>query len=72
MILKVSDGKGREAKLTMWGHPGDDVSGMISRSEKVAGTCEKVIKFSKFFIFGTNTFVKDNLNNIQVDHHILK
>ena len=39
---QVSDGQGREAKVTIWGHPGNDVSGMVSRSEKVAGTCEKV------------------------------
>lgn len=26
----------------LWGHPGNDVTGMMARSEKVAGTCEKV------------------------------
>lgn len=41
-LFKVSDCQGREAKMTIWGHPGNDVSGMISRSEKVAGTCEQV------------------------------
>ncbi|CAG2190190.1 unnamed protein product [Mytilus edulis] len=41
--VKVSDCQGREAKMTIWGHPGNDVSGMISRSEKVAGTCEQLL-----------------------------
>ncbi|CAG2236485.1 unnamed protein product [Mytilus edulis] len=40
--MRVSDGQGREAKLIVWSHPGNDVSGMVSRSQKVAGTCEKV------------------------------
>ena len=42
-VSKASDGLGREAKLTVWSHPGNDVSGMVARSEKVAGTCEKVL-----------------------------
>ncbi|XP_076081852.1 L-proline trans-4-hydroxylase-like [Mytilus galloprovincialis] len=41
--VQVSDCQGREAKLTIWGHPGNDVSGMVSRSEKVAGTCQQLL-----------------------------
>ncbi|XP_076091450.1 L-proline trans-4-hydroxylase-like [Mytilus galloprovincialis] len=41
--MRVSDGQGREAKLIVWSHPGNDVSGMVSRSQKVAGTCEKLM-----------------------------
>ncbi|VDI23721.1 Hypothetical predicted protein [Mytilus galloprovincialis] len=44
--VQVSDCQGREAKLTIWGHPGNDVSGMVSRSEKVAGTCQQIIEGS--------------------------
>lgn len=28
--------------MALWKHPGKDISGMIARSEKVAGTMEKV------------------------------
>jgi len=31
--------------LVIWSHPGNDVTGMLARSEKVAGTCEKVSTF---------------------------
>ncbi|KAK6168247.1 hypothetical protein SNE40_022113 [Patella caerulea] len=41
---KVDDGEKRFACLTVWSHPGDDVTGMISRSEKVAGTCEQLLE----------------------------
>ena len=36
------DGYGLKIKLASWSHPGNDVTGMVSRSEKVAGTFEKV------------------------------
>ncbi|KAA0195554.1 hypothetical protein HAZT_HAZT011294 [Hyalella azteca] len=36
-----SDGQ-RTAKLCVWQHPGDDVTGVAVRLEKVAGTMEKV------------------------------
>ena len=37
-----TDGGGFKTRLVMWGQPGRDVTGMISRSEKMAGTMEKV------------------------------
>ncbi|XP_060557301.1 L-proline trans-4-hydroxylase-like [Ruditapes philippinarum] len=39
----VGDGAGKEAHLIMWNHPGVDVTGMVGRCEKVAGTCEKLL-----------------------------
>lgn len=36
------DGNGRISRMALWNHPGRDISGMIARSEKVAGTMEKV------------------------------
>lgn len=39
----LSDGDGKESRLVMWRHPGNDVTGMLARSEKIAGTCEKVV-----------------------------
>ena len=45
-ILKHSytrdDGHGRKSRMALWNHPGKDITGMIARSEKVAGTVEKV------------------------------
>ncbi|CAC5371496.1 unnamed protein product [Mytilus coruscus] len=50
--VQVSDCQGREAKLTIWGHPGSDISGMVSRSEKVAGTCEKLLQDEVYHYHG--------------------
>ena len=40
--FQVADGEGKEAHLILWNHPGVDVTGMVGRCEKVAGSCEKV------------------------------
>lgn len=37
------DEKGRKFDRVLWSHPGHDVTGMVARSEKVAGTCEKLL-----------------------------
>ncbi|XP_022089459.1 uncharacterized protein LOC110978634 [Acanthaster planci] len=39
----LSDGEGRCSKLSLWNHPGSDVTGMLARCEKVAGTMEKIL-----------------------------
>ncbi|XP_038047430.1 L-proline trans-4-hydroxylase-like isoform X2 [Patiria miniata] len=39
----IGDGEGRSSKLSLWSHPGSDVTGMLARCEKVAGTMEKVL-----------------------------
>ena len=36
------DGHGRKIQLCLWRHPGNDITGMLARCEKVAGTMEKV------------------------------
>nr|XP_039254828.1 L-proline trans-4-hydroxylase-like [Styela clava] len=38
-----NDGQGRKAKVVLWNRPGTDITGIISRSEKVAGTMEKLL-----------------------------
>ena len=38
----VDDGHGKIVKMALWSHPGSDVTGMVARSHKVAGTFEKV------------------------------
>ena len=41
---QVADGskEGRASRLSLWSHPGNDVTGMVARSQKVAGTCQEV------------------------------
>jgi ectoine hydroxylase-related dioxygenase (phytanoyl-CoA dioxygenase family) len=39
----VNDGEGGQSKLCIWSHPGHDITGMVARSEKVAGTMEKLL-----------------------------
>ncbi|XP_074653877.1 L-proline trans-4-hydroxylase-like isoform X2 [Tubulanus polymorphus] len=41
--FSVADGEGRNSKLCLWNHPGTDISGMVGRSEKVAGTAESLL-----------------------------
>ena len=36
------DGMGRQSKVCLWNQPGEDITGIIARSEKVATTMEKV------------------------------
>ena len=42
IYFKIPDGKGKNAKLVIWSHPGDDVTGIVSRSRKVVDSCQKV------------------------------
>ena len=46
-IMKYSyrrdDGEGGKTKVCLWNQPGDDITGLIARSEKMAGTFEKVL-----------------------------
>jgi len=37
-----SGGHGRSSRLCLWNHPGNDITGMVGRCEKVAGTTEQV------------------------------
>ncbi|XP_013382437.1 uncharacterized protein LOC106153161 [Lingula anatina] len=39
----ADDGEGRAAKSTLWNYVADDITGIIARSEKVAGTMEKLL-----------------------------
>ncbi|OWF56108.1 uncharacterized protein LOC110451794 [Mizuhopecten yessoensis] len=46
-VLKFQYGRpdksGKEPKLILWQHPGEDVTGMVARCHKVAGTCDKLL-----------------------------
>ena len=40
---QVADGskEGRASRLSLWSHPGSDVTGMVARSQKVAGNMSR-------------------------------
>ena len=40
---EVANGQGRNSRASIWNHPGDDVTGMLARSEKVVTTSEEVV-----------------------------
>lgn len=39
----VKDASGRETKLTLWNHPGDDIYGMIGRCRRVVDSMEQLL-----------------------------
>jgi len=41
--FSVGDGQGRSSKLSIWKHPGSDITGMVARSEKVVNAMEKLL-----------------------------
>ena len=36
------DGSGMRAKVVLWNQPGNDITGVMAKAEKMAGTFEKV------------------------------
>ena len=38
----LDDGDGRHVFMSCWNQPGDDVTGIVARTEKIVGTFEKV------------------------------
>ena len=45
--ILLNDGHGRNSRLSVWSHPGKDITGMLARSDKVAGTIEEVMDIHK-------------------------
>lgn len=41
--MDVKDTQGRRTNLSLWNHPGDDIYGVIARSEKVARAMEQIL-----------------------------
>lgn len=39
----VEDGEGYAARMLLWNQPGDDITGMVARSEKMVNTCEALL-----------------------------
>ena len=43
LFWQLDDGAGKKSKLCLWNHPGNDITGMVGRSEKVVTTSEKLL-----------------------------
>ena len=41
--MSVADTSGRSTNLSLWNHPGDDVYGMVARSERVVDSMEQLL-----------------------------
>ena len=41
--IPVKDAKGRESKLSLWNHPGDDIYGMFARCHRVVDGMEQLL-----------------------------
>ncbi|MCA8983506.1 MAG: phytanoyl-CoA dioxygenase family protein [Planctomycetaceae bacterium] len=41
--MDVKDASGRKTNLTLWNHPGDDIYGVISRSERIVNRMEALL-----------------------------
>ncbi|XP_071111618.1 L-proline trans-4-hydroxylase-like [Haliotis cracherodii] len=39
----TDDNEGRKSRVTIWSQPGNDVTGMLSRSQRIAGTCAELL-----------------------------
>ena len=39
----VDDGQGRCSRMSLWNHPGHDMTGMVGRCQKVAGTMGELL-----------------------------
>ncbi|XP_071115668.1 L-proline trans-4-hydroxylase-like [Haliotis cracherodii] len=41
--FNLDDNEGRKSRMVAWDHPGDDVTGILSRSARIVRTCEKLL-----------------------------
>lgn len=41
--MTIADTLGRSTNLSLWNHPGDDIYGMVARSERVVGSMEQLL-----------------------------
>ena len=42
-VFDVSDRKGKTSQMTLWNHPSDDLWGMVSRSNRIVNSMEKLL-----------------------------
>ena len=42
-VFDVSDRRGQTSQMTLWNHPGNDLWGMVSRSNRIVDSMEKLL-----------------------------
>ncbi|XP_071155605.1 L-proline trans-4-hydroxylase-like [Mytilus edulis] len=55
----IPDGKGKNAKLVIWSHPGNDVTGIVARSRKVVDSCQKLLGGGEVYHYHAKFIRKD-------------
>ncbi|CAL4064136.1 unnamed protein product, partial [Meganyctiphanes norvegica] len=53
------DGTGRSAKLTLWNHPGHDVTGVLARLNRVANTAKELMEAPEVYHFHGKIIMKN-------------
>ncbi|XP_045193354.2 L-proline trans-4-hydroxylase-like [Mercenaria mercenaria] len=56
---KVPDKDGRSPVICLWQHPGNDVTGMMSRCEKVVTTAEKLLGVEELYHYHSKFLIKE-------------
>ncbi|XP_064616482.1 L-proline trans-4-hydroxylase-like [Liolophura sinensis] len=55
----IADSEGTHTRVCIWSHPGNDVSGMVARSEKIAGYCEELLDGGEVYHYHTKFMMKN-------------
>lgn len=56
-----SDGTGKQSKLCLWNYAGDDVCGIVARSQKVAGTMQSLLGGDELYHYHSKLMMKEPL-----------
>ncbi|XP_069120790.1 L-proline trans-4-hydroxylase-like [Argopecten irradians] len=57
----VADKEGKKATMVLWNRPGNDVSGIMSRCEKVVNTCEDLLGRGEVYHYHSKLLYKEPL-----------
>lgn len=53
------DGKGRRSHVVLWNHPGDDITGILARMERVAGTMQELMGGDEIYHYHSKLMMKN-------------
>lgn len=53
------DGKNGKSKMSLWNHPGEDITGMLARMERVAGTMQELMGGDEVYHYHSKLMMKD-------------
>ena len=62
------DGDGRLTRTTLWNHPGNDITGIVSRCEKLVNTVEDLIG-GEVYHYHAKVIMKDPNEGAQFPWH---